>query len=271
MSNRPDAAASSADGPRPGGAAPWLARFGAGDRRALARLLTFVSQEQHLEEIDGALASAPRRAEKTLIVAVTGGGGVGKSTLIGRLIEHLRQLGETVAVLACDPQSSVTGGSLLGDRVRMPLWPDDEGVFIRSLATPAGRQAVAGGVERMTRILAARGFANVIVETVGAGQGDVAVRDLADVVVVVVQPEAGDDLQWAKAGVLEVADVIVVNKGDLPGAEATVSQLREQFSGAPGDPIIVCASAGRRQGIAEVWEAVRRAAAKPSAQGGPPS
>ena len=129
-------------------------------------------------------------------------------------------------MLACDPQSPLTGGALLGDRFRMPNRPADDAVFIRSLATPGGA-GVAPNVDLMIDLLGRFGFDIVLLETVGAGQGDTAVRDLADVVVVLVQPETGDELQWEKAGLLEIADIVVVHKADLPSAERVESQLRE--------------------------------------------
>src|SRR5439155_4277413 len=120
-------------------------------------------------------------------------GGVGKSTLTGKLIEQIRADGETVAVLACDPQSPLSGGALLGDRFRMPARPDDDGVFIRSLAAAGGQGALADNLPALVRLLEAFGFDVVLLETVGAGQGDTAVRALADVLVLLVQPETGDD------------------------------------------------------------------------------
>ena len=152
---------------------------------------------------------------------------MGKSTLIGKLIDVIRKAGHTVAVLACDPQSPLTGGALLGDRIRMPNRPDDDAVFIRSLATPGGQSGIAANVDLMIGLFDRYGFDNVIVETVGTGQGDTAIREVADVVVVLVQPETGDELQWEKAGQLEIADVVVVHKADLASAERTLSQLRE--------------------------------------------
>src|SRR5262249_3228184 len=151
--------------------------------------------------------------------------GVGKSTLIGKLIEHLRGQHQTVAVLACDPQSPITGGALLGDRFRMTSPPDDDGVFIRSLAAAGGQGAVARALPAMSSLLEAYGFDVIFIETVGAGQGDTAVHELADVVVLLLQPETGDDLQWEKAGLLEIADVVVIHKADLPGAEAVEAQV----------------------------------------------
>lgn len=243
-----------AGAPAPLGFSDWVERFRRGDRRALSRLLSLAARGERLPEIESV---AGERPQGVLAVAITGSGGVGKSSLIGRLIEHLRSIQEPAAVLACDPQSSFTGGALLGDRIRMPPSPADDGVFIRSLATPAGQQSVAPQIGLMTRLLWRHGFRNVILETVGAGQGDIAVRDVADVVVVLVQPEAGDDLQWEKAGVLEIADIVVVHKFDLPGAGKIVSQMEELLhSGGGRLQAVVAASASRRIGIDELWKAI---------------
>jgi LAO/AO transport system ATPase len=191
------------------------------------------------------------------VVAVTGSGGVGKSTLVGRLIEHLRALGKAVAILACDPQSPVTGGALLGDRFRMPSRPDDDGVFIRSLAAAGGQGAVARHLPAMIRLLELFGFDVILIETVGAGQGDTAVHDLADVVVLLLQPETGDDLQWEKAGLLEVADVVVIHKADLPGAEAVEAQVRASLDLPGARPVpLVRVSAKQGTGITPLWQAI---------------
>jgi LAO/AO transport system ATPase len=200
-----------------------LERFRRGDRRALSRLLSLLARGERVEEVIGQLGPPARPCR---VVAITGSAGVGKSTLVGKLIEHLRAEGLRVAVLACDPQSPLSGGALLGDRFRMPVRADDDGVFIRSLATASGQGAVAENLEPMVRLLEAFGFDIVLIETVGAGQGDTAVRDLADGLVLLLQPETGDDLQWEKAGLLEVADVVVIHKADLPGADRVEAQVR---------------------------------------------
>jgi LAO/AO transport system kinase len=228
-------------------------RFRAGDRRALARLLTQAARGENTAAISGWL---PRTVPPGRVVAVTGSPGVGKSALIGKLIEHIRTRGEKVAVLACDPQSPYSGGALLGDRFRMPSRPDDDGVFIRSLAAIAGRGAVADHLALMVRLCRAFGFETVIIETVGAGQGDTAVRDLADVVVLLVQPEAGDDLQWEKAGILEAADILVVHKADLPGADQTVAQARAAVELSPHPVPVLRVSAKTGEGIDALWQAV---------------
>jgi LAO/AO transport system ATPase len=232
----------------------WLTRLANRDRLALARLLTLVARGEQLQAIRAALTPKP---EGLLVVAVTGNTGVGKSTLVGKLAEHLRAAGKTVAVLACDPQSPLTGGALLGDRVRMPNRHDDAGLFIRSLAASAGHQAVAEHVDVMIRLLAQFGFQVILIETAGAGQSDTAVRELADVVVLLVQPESGDELQWQKAGVLEVADVVVVHKADLAGAQRTLGQVNELLN-LPGcrDVAVLEVSSTKGRGLAELWSAI---------------
>jgi LAO/AO transport system ATPase len=251
-----------------------LARFREGDRRALSRLLTQAASEQGSESIRGGLAqliaannppaargenvhaAAPRARVQTRVIAITGSGGVGKSTLIGKLIEVIRRAGLAVAVLACDPQSPLTGGALLGDRIRMPNRPDDDAVFIRSLATPGGRSGVAPNVELMIDLFGRFGFDIVIVETVGAGQGDTAVREVADVVIVLVQPETGDELQWEKAGQLEIADIVVVHKADLAAADRTLAQLNELLNLPGCRPVpVVRVSSSKGLGVEELWAA----------------
>jgi LAO/AO transport system ATPase len=230
-----------------------LDRFRQGDRRALARLLTRIGRGESVDEFLRELGPA---AKPSRVVAVTGAGGVGKSTLIGKLIEHIRGQGQTVAVLACDPQSPLTGGALLGDRFRMPARADDDGVFIRSLAALSGSSALAAHLDVMIRLLERFGFDVVLIETVGAGQGDTAVRELADVVVLLLQPESGDELQWEKAGLLEVADVVVIHKADLPGAESALAQVNAILGLSMHQPPVVPVSAKRGTGMEELWRAI---------------
>ncbi len=237
-----------------------VGRFRDGDRLALARLLTLVARGEQLDAIRAALEFAGGLEPDDrgpLIVALTGNAGVGKSTLVGKLAEYLRGKAKTVAVLACDPQSPLTGGALLGYRVRMPSRPDDSGLYIRSLAAASGQQAVAEHVDLMIRLLAQFGFNVILLETVGAGQGDTAVRELADVVVLLVQPETGDELQWEKAGLLEVADVVVVHKADLAGAERMEAQVKELLS-LPGcrEIAVLQVSSAAQRGLAELWSAI---------------
>ncbi|MBY0527159.1 MAG: hypothetical protein K2R98_27435 [Gemmataceae bacterium] len=231
-----------------------LQRFRQHDRLALSRLLSLVSRGENRDEI---LAAVGAPSKPSRVVALTGAGGVGKSTLIGKLIEHYRGKGQTVAVLACDPQSPLSGGALLGDRFRMPVQPD-EGVFIRSLAAVSGRGAVADHLAAMVRVLEAFGFDIILIETAGAGQGDTAAHELADVLVLLLQPEAGDDLQWEKAGVMEVADVVAVHKADLPGAERAAGQVRSALDLVMGGELVpvVRVSSRSGDGVAELAQTI---------------
>jgi LAO/AO transport system kinase len=164
-------------------------------------------------------------------IGITGPGGAGKSTLVGRLIEAYRASGRRVAVLAIDPSSPVTGGSVLGDRVRMDRIMD-EGVFIRSLATRRAPGAVAVAAGAMLRAIESTGrFEVILVETAGAGQTDVAIAGLVDTVMLVTVPGLGDAVQAIKAGILELADIAVVNMADRPGADESARQLRSMLGG----------------------------------------
>jgi LAO/AO transport system ATPase len=242
-----------------------LDRFRKGDRHALARLLTLAARGDSLAARGFALGDSKPRPART--IAFTGSAGVGKSTLIGKLIEHIRAQNQTVAVLACDPQSPLTGGALLGDRFRMPTRPDDAGVFIRSLAAASGQGAVAEHLDAMIDLLKAFGFDWILLETVGAGQGDTAVRDLADVVVLLLQPEAGDDIQWEKAGLLEIADVVVIQKADLPGADRVEAQVRAMLHLGAGQEVpILRVSAAKGEGIAELHRFLADRPPRPATQ-----
>ena len=242
---------------------PLLERFRQGDRLALARLLTLTARGEQVEAI---LAALPREeAGPTRVVAVTGGGGVGKSTMIGKLIELLRSQQRTVAVLACDPESALTGGALLADRVRMPSRPEDPGVFIRSTTAPRGHEGIAEHLDPMIQLLRAFRFDVVLLETAGVGQGDTAVWDVADVVVLLLQPETCDEFQWEKAGLLELADVVVVHKADLPGAERTEAQVRSLLN-LPGcrEVPVLRASSGQGWGLEDLWKVVEALPARRS-------
>ncbi len=239
-----------------------LERFRRRDRLALARLLSLAARGEQVEDI---LTGVGEPARPARVVAVTGSGGVGKSTLIGKMIDEVRRQGASVAVLACDPQSPLSGGALLGDRFRMPARPDDDGVFIRSLAAAGGHGALAEHLAVLVRLLEAFGFDVVLIETVGAGQGDTVVRELVDVLVLLLQPETGDDLQWEKAGLLEVADVLVIHKADLPGAERVEAQVLATLAlGTAAAAPVLRISSRTGSGLAELWRTI---AARPLRRG----
>jgi LAO/AO transport system kinase len=196
----------------------------AGDRRALARILTAVENRTPVAEL--ALRRLYPLAGGAHLVGITGPPGAGKSTLVAALIGAAREAGRAVAVVAVDPSSPITGGALLGDRVRMQSYATDRDVFIRSMAARGHAGGLASTSTAAAAVLDAAGFDLILLETVGTGQSEVEVAAAADTTVVLEAPEMGDEVQAIKAGLLEVADIVVVNKGDRPGAQRTASQLR---------------------------------------------
>ena len=233
----------------------------AGDVRAAARLIRLIDDAR--PEAEAILRELWPRTGRAQLVGITGNPGAGKSTLVDRLIAHLRAQGRTVGVLAVDPTSPFTGGAILGDRIRMQDHALDPGVFIRSLAT----RGQLGGLSRATsdcaRVLDAMGKDVILIETVGVGQDEVEICRLAHTTVVVVVPGLGDDIQAIKAGILEVADLFAVNKSDREGADRTVRDLRSmlELSHAIGkeaghEIAIVKCVASRNEGVAEVWSTI---------------
>jgi LAO/AO transport system kinase len=204
------------------------AQVKAGNVRAVSRAITLL-EDQGLDGpvILQALEPVPHHSA---IIGVTGYPGAGKSTIIDQLVTAYRQQGKTVGVLAIDISSPRTGGALLGDRIRMQTHALDTGVYIRSMATRGQRGGLARATRESVLVLDAAGFDVVLIETIGVGQGDVDVLDVADTVLAVVAPGLGDDIQAMKAGLLEVAHIIVVNKADHAGAEATLRDLQEWYS-----------------------------------------
>jgi LAO/AO transport system kinase len=193
-------------------------------RRELARAIT------HIENGDpqavALLDNARVRGGRAHIVGVTGAPGTGKSTLVMRMARALRMAERTVAILSVDPSSPFTGGAILGDRVRMRELSGDDGIFIRSMASRGATGGIASATSDAATMLDASGFDVVLIETVGAGQSEVEIARLTQTVVLVEAPGMGDDIQAIKAGILEIADVLVVNKGDRPDAEQTLAALR---------------------------------------------
>ena len=213
-----------------------------GDRLALSRLLTAVENRTAVAE--AALRRLYPAAGRAHLVGITGPPGSGKSTLVAALIAEVRKAGRNVAVIAVDPSSPITGGALLGDRVRMQAYAGDDDVFIRSMAARGHAGGLAATSTAAAAVLDAAGFELILIETVGTGQSEVEVAAAADTTVVLEAPEMGDEVQAIKAGLLEVADLVVVNKGDKPGAQRTAAQLRAMLvaiaprdGGVPGAPL----------------------------------
>jgi GTPase len=232
-----------------------VGRARAGDPRALARLVSAVEDgTAALRPIMQALAPHTGGAR---VIGLTGAPGVGKSTVTGALVAAYRERGLRVGVLAIDPTSPFSGGALLGDRVRMQDHATDPQVFIRSMATRGHLGGLARATPQALRVLDAAGFGVLLVETVGVGQAEVAVASLADTTLVLVAPGMGDAIQAAKAGILEIGDVFVVNKADKPGAQEAVRDLRTMIAMAQrseGDwkPPIVTTTAVTREGIRDL-------------------
>jgi LAO/AO transport system kinase len=195
-----------------------------GDRRALARVISLV--EDGGASAEAALAGLLPHTGRAHIVGVTGAPGTGKSTLVNQLAKAIRAEGRRVGVVAVDPTSPFTGGAILGDRIRMRDLTGDPGVFIRSMATRGSLGGLARATADVVKVLDAAGFDLILIETVGAGQAEVDIAGAAHTVLVVAAPGMGDEVQAIKAGILEIADILVVNKADLPHADSAVRALR---------------------------------------------
>ena len=228
-----------------------------GDARAVARAITLV--EDGLPEARDLLAALFPHAGASFVVGVTGPPGAGKSSLVDRMTALLRRQGRTVGIVAVDPTSPFTGGAILGDRIRMQSHATDPGVFIRSMATRGHVGGLAAATDQALLVLSAAGKDVILVETVGVGQDEVAIVGTADVSLVVLVPGLGDEVQALKAGIMEIADVFVVNKADRDGVERVVAEIESVLSLAPPGterPAIVRTVATRDEGTADLLEAV---------------
>lgn len=230
-----------------------------GDPRALARAATLI--ENRSRQAEPLLKELFPHTGKATVIGITGSPGVGKSTLVDRFVHELRRENKRVGVLAVDPTSPYTGGAILGDRIRMLAHHADDGVFIRSMATRGWLGGLASATTDMTLLLDASGKDVVLIETVGVGQDEVEIAKLADVTVVVLVPGMGDDVQAIKAGIMEIADVFLINKADLAGADRLEREIRAiQSLSTRKDgwvPPIVRTISSEGQGIAEALIAVR--------------
>ncbi|MDX1554444.1 MAG: methylmalonyl Co-A mutase-associated GTPase MeaB [Xanthomonadales bacterium] len=227
------------------------------DVRALARAITVLENGRGgAPELRTALRGHARSA---LVVGITGAPGVGKSTLISALLSHLRNIEKTIAVVSVDPSSPVSGGAILGDRLRMDTHADDPGVFIRSVAARGHLGGLSRAVPDIVNAIDAFGFDIILLETVGTGQSEIEVADIADVCVVVNCPGLGDEVQAMKSGVLDIADVLVVNKADQPGASRTTRALRAMLKLRAEDrqavPVVETV-ATNGEGVAQLAEAL---------------
>ncbi|HDJ51444.1 MAG TPA: methylmalonyl Co-A mutase-associated GTPase MeaB [Thermoprotei archaeon] len=223
-----------------------------GDKRAIARAITVVESLDDVSlEILEKLSPHTGRAH---ILGITGPPGVGKSTLIDRLVREYRRLGRKVAVIAVDPTSPYTGGALLGDRIRMQRHATDEGVFIRSIATRGSIGALSRSTIQVAKVLDAAGYNPIIIETVGAGQSDLDIIGSAHTILLVLMPNLGDDIQALKAGILEAADIIVINKSDLPHADTYKRILESVLEEDIDHKKIVMVSALSGKGIEELMK-----------------
>ena len=232
-------------------------RFLEGDRRALARVISRV--ENGTEEGRAYLRVLFPHSGKAHTIGITGGAGSGKSTLVSALAAEYRKRGKTVGIVAVDPSSPFTQGAILGDRIRMQDLALDPGVYVRSMASRGALGGLAPTIDDVVSVMDAFGFDYVLIETVGAGQDEVEVAGTALTTLLVNNPGTGDDIQAMKAGIIEIADVLVVNKADHPGADVLVSQLSALLSLAPPGsrrPPILKTTAIKGEGLSEVADAI---------------
>ncbi len=233
-----------------------LERFCAGERRALAKVITII--ENNLPGKNELLSRIYPRAGKAFVVGVTGAPGAGKSSLLDRLTEVIRRRGLTVGVVAVDPTSPFTGGAILGDRIRMQQHTMDKGVFVRSLATRGSLGGLARSAKEVITALDAFGIDVILVETVGVGQSEVDIMKISNATLVVLTPAGGDGVQAIKAGIMEIADIFVVNKCDLPNAEKTVREINgmldmDNWAGVWRPPVLATNTL-TNTGIDKLWQ-----------------
>ncbi|MFZ5648442.1 MAG: methylmalonyl Co-A mutase-associated GTPase MeaB [Bacillota bacterium] len=234
--------------------------FNSGNIRALARLISKIENEDPAK--DEILKNIFQKTGRAHVLGVTGSPGAGKSSLVDRITAFLRKKGDTVGIIAVDPTSPFTGGALLGDRIRMQEHAVDRGVYIRSMGTRGSLGGLARSTKEVVKVLDAYGFDWVIVETVGVGQAELDIMHVADTTMVVLTPGAGDSIQTIKAGIMEIADIFVVNKCDLPGADKVVSEISQMLdlTGEISEwrPPVVKVSTLDDRGVNELMESLQK-------------
>ena len=240
-----------------------------GDHRSIARAISVV--EAGAADAHALVGLLCDRSGSTRVVGVTGAPGVGKSTLVDRLTVEWRNRNQRVGILAIDPTSPFSGGAILGDRIRMQTHSGDDGVYVRSMATRGHFGGLARATSDAAVVLDAAGCDVVLIETVGVGQGEVDIARTADVSVVVTVPGTGDDVQALKAGIMEIADIFVVNKADHEGADRAVTEIQSTLSLREGSddmwrPPVLKTEAARGVGVSELFDAIVSAGERPSTQ-----
>ncbi len=219
-----------------------------GNRRAIARAISII--ENNEKEAKLIVKKIFKNSGKSIKIGITGPAGAGKSTLINRTSLELHKLGYKTAVLAIDPTSHITGGAILGDRVRMTE-STDSGTYIRSMASRGATGAISTSLRNSIRILEYAGFNPIIIESVGAGQTEVDIEKVVDVTVVVFNPNTGDSIQTIKAGLTEIGDIYLINKSDLPGSNQLFDSVRDFIGMSDKNPVVLMASAKSNKGVAE--------------------
>lgn len=241
------------------GVEEWLERLFLQDRRAVAKLISLV--EDNIERHQIMRAVLPRTGS-TLVTGITGPPGAGKSSLVEALTKIAREQGESVGIVAVDPTSPLTGGAILGDRIRMQSHATDRKVFIRSMGTRGHLGGMARATADVIRIMEAGGYTTLLLETVGVGQSEIEIMHLADTVVVTLNPGTGDGIQAIKAGIMEIADIFVINKADLPGSERMKNDIEMMLGmtdqGRAWRPPVVLTSVYENRGIDQLHSEIKR-------------